>query len=148
MVTIVATRPEPGGGDCYYESMTTSTSGTARLVLHWLKCAALFSFVLWIAAGPAHAQSADAIFNGPQNMDAGLQSGMNNIAGYVYAILKLLSLIGLGVAYYQITHEGLGKAILATVASILLWFAPVIVNVTRSIGSSAAQQSQVTGRPN
>lgn len=118
------------------------------MVLHWLKCAGLISFMLWIAASQAHAQSADSIFNGPQNMDPGLQSGMNNIAGYVYAILKLLSLIGLGVAYYQITHEGLGKAILATVASILLWFAPVIVNVTRSIGSSAAQQSQATGRPN
>jgi|CXWL01.1.fsa_nt_gi hypothetical protein len=39
------------------------------MVLHWLKCAGLISFMLWIAASQAHAQSADSIFNGPQNMD-------------------------------------------------------------------------------
>jgi cellobiose-specific phosphotransferase system component IIC len=92
----------------------------------------------------AHAQSSSAVFSGPQNMDQGLQSGMNNITGYVFAILKFLSIIGLGIAYYFVTHNGLGKAILATVASILLWFAPVVANIAQSIGSSAAQQSQVT----
>ncbi len=92
----------------------------------------------------AHAQSSSAIFSGPQNMDQGLQSGMNNITGYVYAILKFLSIIGLGIAYYFVTHNGLGKAILATVASILLWFAPVVANIAQSIGASAAQQSTVT----
>ena len=91
-----------------------------------------------------HAQTSSAVFSGPQNMDQGLQSGMNNITGYVYAILKFLCIIGLGIAYYFITHNGLGKAILATVASILLWFAPVVANIAQSIGASAAQQSQVT----
>jgi type IV secretory pathway VirB2 component (pilin) len=96
------------------------------------------------AAHALHAQSSSAIFSGPQNMDQGLQAGMNNITGYVYAILKFLSIIGLGIAYYFVTHNGLGKAILATVAAILLWFAPVVANIAQSIGASAAQQSQVT----
>lgn len=91
----------------------------------------------------AHAQSASAIFNGPQNMDQGLQNGLNNITGYVYSILKFLSLIGLGVAYYFVTHHGVGKAILATVAAVLLWFAPTVSNIAENLGSSAAQQSML-----
>jgi hypothetical protein len=91
----------------------------------------------------AHAQSASSVFNGPQNMDQGLQSGLNNITGYVYSILKCLSLIGLGIAYYFVTHHGVGKAILATVAAILLWFAPVVANIAENLGSAAAQQSQL-----
>ena len=90
-----------------------------------------------------HAQSSSAIFNGPQNMDQGLQNGLNNLTGYVYAILKFLSLIGLGIAYYFVTHHGVGKAVLATVAAILLWFAPVVANIAQNIGSAAAQQSTV-----
>src|SRR5580698_9117674 len=89
----------------------------------------------------AHAQSVSAVFSGPQNMDQGLQNGLNNITGYVYSILKFLSLIGLGVAYYFVTHHGVGKAILATVAAVLLWFAPVVANIAQNIGSAAAQQS-------
>ncbi len=92
-----------------------------------------------------HAQSASAVFNGPQNMDQGLQNGLNNLTGYVYAILKFLSLIGLGVAYYFVTHHGVAKAILATVAAILLWFSPVISNIAQNIGSAAAQQSMIGG---
>jgi hypothetical protein len=91
----------------------------------------------------AHAQSASAVFNGPQNMDQGLQSGLNNLTGYVYSILKFLSLIGLGTAYYFVTHHGVGKALLATVAAVLLWFAPVVANIAENIGSAAAQQSTV-----
>ena len=101
----------------------------------------LFFFVI---AHVGYAQSSSAVFSGPQNMDQGLQSGMNNITGYVFAILKFLSIIGLGIAYYFVTHNGLGKAILATIASILLWFAPVVANIAQSLGASAAQQSQVT----
>ena len=93
---------------------------------------------------PAHAQSASAVFNGPQNMDAGLQSGLNNLTGYVYAILKFLSLIGLGIAYYFVTHHGVGKAILATIAAVMLWFAPVVANIAQNIGAAAAQQSSVS----
>jgi len=89
----------------------------------------------------AHAQSASAIFNGPQNMDQGLQNGLNNLTGYVYSILKFLSLIGLGIAYYFVTHHGVAKAVLATVAAVLLWFAPVVANIAQNIGSAAAQQS-------
>jgi len=94
---------------------------------------------------PAHAQSASAIFNGPQNMDQGLQNGLNNLTGYVYSILKFLSLVGLGIAYYFVTHHGVAKAILATVAAILLWFAPVVANIAQNIGSAAAQQSLAGG---
>ena len=94
-----------------------------------------------ILAVPAHAQSASAVFNGPQNMDQGLQSGLNNLTGYVYSILKFLSLVGLGTAYYFVTHHGIGKAVLATVASILLWFSPVVANIAENLGSAAAQQS-------
>jgi hypothetical protein len=96
---------------------------------------------LLLAAGTAHAQSASAVFAGPQNMDPGLQNGLNNLTGYVYSILKFLSLVGLGVAYYFVTHHGVGKAILATVAAILLWFAPVVANIAQNLGSEAAQQS-------
>ncbi len=96
-------------------------------------------------AGSAHAQSASAIFNGPQNMDPGLQNGLNNLTGYVYAILKFLSLIGLGVAYYFVTHHGVTKAVLATVAAVLLWFAPVIANIAQNIGAAAAEQSTLNG---
>jgi hypothetical protein len=96
-------------------------------------------------AAPAHAQSASAVFNGPQNMDAGLQNGLNNLTGYVYAILKFLSLIGLGIAYYFVTHHGVGKAILATIAAVMLWFAPVVSNIAENIGAAAAQQSSVSG---
>jgi hypothetical protein len=74
-------------------------------------------------------------------MDPGLQSGLNNLTGYVYSILKFLSLIGLGVAYYFVTHHGVAKAVLATVAAVLLWFAPTIANIAQNIGSAAAQQS-------
>ncbi len=88
-----------------------------------------------------HAQTASAVFNGPQNMDQGLQSGLNNLTGYVYSILKFLSLIGLGTAYYFVTHHGIGKAVLATVAAVLLWFAPVVANIAENLGSMAAQQS-------
>ena len=77
-------------------------------------------------------------------MDQGLQNGLNNITGYVFSILKCLSLIGLGVAYYFVTHHGVGKAILATVAAILLWFAPVVANIAENLGSAAAQQSTIT----
>ena len=103
------------------------------------------AFLLLAAA--AHAQSSSAVFNGPQNMDPGLQSGLNNLTGYVYSILKFLSLIGLGVAYYFVTHHGVGKAILATVAAVLLWFAPVVANIAQNIGSAAAQQSAVNSSP-
>jgi hypothetical protein len=96
---------------------------------------------LVLTAFSAHAQSASAVFAGPQNMDPGLQSGLNNLTGYVYSILKFLSLVGLGVAYYFVTHHGVGKAILATVAAVLLWFAPVVANIAQNLGSAAAQQS-------
>jgi len=46
-------------------------------------------------------------------MDQGLQSGLNNLTGYVYSILKFLSLVGLAWPYYFVTHHGVGKAILA-----------------------------------
>lgn len=98
--------------------------------------------VLLFGGGSAHAQNASAVFNGPQNMDQGLQQGLNNITGYVYSILKCLSLIGLGIAYYFVTHHGVGKAVLATVAAILLWFAPVVANIAENLGNAAAQQSQ------
>jgi len=111
----------------------------------WLLLAILIG--LCLLTQTTHAQNSSAIFSGPQNMDQGLQSGMNNITGYVFAILKFLSIIGLGIAYYFVTHQGIGKAILATVASILLWFAPVVANIAQSIGASAAQQSQVTTTP-
>jgi hypothetical protein len=39
--------------------------------------------ILFVAASSAHAQSASAVFSGPQNMDPGLQSGLNNLTGYV-----------------------------------------------------------------
>ena len=80
-------------------------------------------------------------------MDQGLQNGLNNLTGYVYAILKFLSLIGLGIAYYFVTHHGVGKAVLATVAAILLWFAPVVANIAQNIGSAAAQQSTANSSP-
>ena len=98
---------------------------------------------LAVLASSAHAQSASAVFNGPQNMDAGLQNGLNNLTGYVYAILKFLSLIGLGIAYYFVTHHGVGKAILATIAAVMLWFAPVVANIAQNLGAAAAQQSSV-----
>ena len=99
-------------------------------------------FLVFVVA--AHAQNASAVFNGPQNMDQGLQNGLNNITGYVYSILKFLSLIGLGIAYYFVTHHGVGKAILATVAAVLLWFAPVVANIAENLGSAAAQQSMLS----
>ena len=99
---------------------------------------------LLVFALAAHAQSASAIFNGPQNMDQGLQNGLNNLTGYVYSILKFLSLIGLGVAYYFVTHHGIGKAVLATVAAVLLWFAPVVANIAQNLGSAATQQSMAS----
>ncbi len=80
-------------------------------------------------------------------MDPGLQNGLNNITGYVYSILKFLSLIGLGVAYYFVTHHGVGKAILATVAAVLLWFAPVVANIAENLGAAAAQQSTLERQP-
>jgi hypothetical protein len=43
---------------------------------------------LLFLAGSAHAQSASAVFNGPPNMDAGLQSGLNALTGYI-AVLPL-----------------------------------------------------------
>jgi hypothetical protein len=113
------------------------TRASARLGL-----AIMAGFV--VLAVTAHAQSANAVFAGPQNMDQGLQNGLNNITGYVFSILKCLSLIGLGVAYYFVTHHGVGKAILATVAAILLWFAPVVANIAENLGSAAAQQSTIT----
>ena len=77
---------------------------------HARKLCLLF-LVVFMVVGAVHAQSSSAIFNGPQSMDQGLQSGMNNITGYVYAILKFLSIIGLGIAYYFVTHNGLGSDI-------------------------------------
>jgi hypothetical protein len=106
---------------------------------HLLAIAA--GLALIVLAGSAHAQSTSAVFSGPQNMDAGLQNGMNNLTGYVYAILKFLSLIGLGIAYYFVTHHGVAKAVLATIAAVLLWFAPVVANIAQSLGAAAAQQS-------
>ena len=103
--------------------------------------------VVLLLASPLHAQSASAVFNGPQNMDAGLQNGLTNLTGYVYAILKFLSLIGLGIAYYFVTHHGVGKAILATIAAVMLWFAPVVANIAQNIGAAAAQQSSVSSTP-
>jgi tellurite resistance protein TehA-like permease len=105
----------------------------------------LLLVAITVIASAAHAQSASAVFSGPQNMDQGLQNGLNNIIGYVYAILKFLSLIGLGVAYYFVTHHGVGKAILATIAAILLWFAPTVANIAENIGNAAAQQSLSSG---
>ena len=105
----------------------------------WLILAAAVG--LLCLAVSVRAQSSSAIFNGPQNMDQGLQNGLNNLTGYVYSILKFLSLVGLGIAYYFVTHHGVGKAIVATVAAILLWFAPVVANIAQNIGSAAAQQS-------
>jgi hypothetical protein len=100
-----------------------------------LACSFLFSAVIM------QAQSSSSVFTGPQNMDQGLQSGLNNITGYVYSILKFLSLIGLGTAYYFVTHNGIAKAIMATIAAVLLWFAPVVANIAQNLGSAAAQQS-------
>jgi len=111
----------------------------------WLMLAACLGLLM--LTGSAHAQSASAVFNGPQNMDPGLQNGLNNLTGYIYSILKFLSLIGLGVAYYFVMHHGVGKAILATVAAILLWFAPVVANIAQNLGSAAAQQSSANSAP-
>jgi hypothetical protein len=104
----------------------------------------LLAVAFFVFAATAHAQSASAVFSGPQNMDPGLQSGLNNLTGYVYAILKFLSLIGLGIAYYFVTHHGVAKAVLATVAAILLWFAPVVANIAQNLGAAAAQQSAMS----
>jgi hypothetical protein len=41
------------------------------------------ALALVILAASAHAQSVSAVFNGPQNMDAGLQNGLNNLTGSV-----------------------------------------------------------------
>jgi len=112
---------------------TSSSAGFLAIGIIVLGCC--------LGGGVLHAQSASAIFNGPQNMDQGLQNGLNNLTGYVYSILKFLSLIGLGIAYYFVTHHGVGKAILATVAAVMLWFAPVVANIAQNIGSAAAQQS-------
>jgi hypothetical protein len=49
---------------------------------HLLAATAALAPIFLVA--PAHAQSASAVFSGPQNMDAGLQSGMNTLAGYVH----------------------------------------------------------------
>jgi hypothetical protein len=38
---------------------------------------------LIVFAVSVRAQSASAVFNGPRNMDAGLQNGLNNLTGYV-----------------------------------------------------------------
>lgn len=111
----------------------------------WLLAAVLVGSFLLSGVAFAQTTTSDAIFNGPQNMDQGLQSGLNNITGYAYAILKFLSVIALGVGYYFVTHNGVGKAILATIAAVLLWFAPVVVNIAQSLGRGAAAQSQVTG---
>jgi hypothetical protein len=111
----------------------------------WFFSTVLLGFLL--LGGTAHAQSASAVFTGPQNMDPGLQNGLNNLTGYIYSILKFLSLVGLGVAYYFVMHHGVGKAILATVAAILLWFAPVVANIAQNIGSAAAQQSSAGATP-
>jgi hypothetical protein len=111
----------------------------------WLLAAVLLGFCLFSSVAEAQTTTSDAIFNGPQNMDQGLQSGLSNITGYAFAILKFLSVIALGVGYYFVTHNGVGKAILATVAAVLLWFAPVVVNIAQSLGRGAAAQSQVTG---
>jgi hypothetical protein len=105
------------------------------------------SLGLFLISGSAHAQSSSAVFTGPQNMDPGLQNGLNNLTGYIYSILKFLSLIGLGVAYYFVMHHGVGKAILATVAAVLLWFAPVVANIAQNLGSAAAQQSSASATP-
>jgi uncharacterized membrane protein len=99
------------------------------------------TFLVILSAIYLQAQSSNSVFNGPQNMDQGLQNGLNNITGYVYSILKFLSLIGLGTAYYFVTHNGIAKAMLATVAAVLLWFAPVVANIAQNLGSAAAQQS-------
>jgi hypothetical protein len=50
----------------------------------------------------------------------------------------------LGVAYYFVTHHGVGKAVLATVAAVLLWFAPTVANIAQNIGNAAAQQSMAS----
>jgi len=42
---------------------------------------------LVVLALPAHAQSVSAVFNGPQNMDAGLQNVLNNLTAYVAFLL-------------------------------------------------------------
>ncbi len=112
-----------------------------------LLVAALIGFFLLACLAEAQTSTSDAIFNGPQNMDQGLQSGLSNITGYAFAILKFLSVIALGVGYYFVTHNGVGKAILATIAAVLLWFSPVVVNIAQSLGRGAAAQSQVTGGP-
>ena len=72
-------------------------------------CLLLIGIGLLAFAHSAHAQSASAVFTGPQNMDPGLQNGLNNLTGYIYSILKFLSLIGLGVAYYFVMHHGGGE---------------------------------------
>jgi fucose 4-O-acetylase-like acetyltransferase len=119
------------------------THSHPRVNRTWIAMAAGF-LALAVAA---HAQNASSVFAGPQNMDPGLQTGLNNLTGYVYSILKFLSLIGLGVAYYFVMHHGVAKAILATVAAILLWFAPVVANIAQNLGSAAAQQSSANLGP-
>ena len=57
----------------------------------WLLLLLLLLLGLLAVAPSAHAQSASAIFDGPQNMDAGLQSGMNNLTGYVYFCYFMLA---------------------------------------------------------
>jgi hypothetical protein len=121
---------------CYYPGMDKK---------HLFAAAAALAVVFLVV--PAHAQSSSAVFSGPQNMDQGLLNGLNNLTGYVYAILKFLSLIGLGIAYYFVTHHGVGKAILATIAAIMLWFSPVVANIAQNIGAAAAQQSTVSSSP-
>ena len=57
---------------CYYPAMEK------RLLL-----SVAAGLVVLLLASSLHAQSASAVFNGPQNMDAGLQNGLNNLTGYV-----------------------------------------------------------------
>jgi hypothetical protein len=121
--------------------MEQYTLKNRKLITIYSLCKKLLIYCALFSTVYLQAQSYSSVFTGPQNMDQGLQLGLNNITGYVYSILKFLSLIGLGTAYYFVTHNGIAKAIMATIAAVLLWFAPVVANIAQNLGSAAAQQS-------
>ena len=61
-----------GPGPCYHGGMPISKTVPTILML---------AGVLLFACSSAHAQSASAVFAGPQKMDPGLQSGLNTPQG-------------------------------------------------------------------
>lgn len=117
--------------------------------LKFFALAALVALVLSLAphalADPSTTFDTNAALNPPTSANS-ITTGLNQVLSYVFMLLKFLAIIACGYGSYQMWKGELSSGVWSYVAALALFFAPALVNLAQSIGSSAAGNTSLEGR--